>query len=124
LEKAQEEVDLALMICPASEEAKYFLQDIIKERVQDLQKEAKFEEAEALLKQAKKLWPTINGFDDVMSVLTRNRIKYKRYMRHARWAKAWRRFSKASEAVEQAEKICPFSQDIIKLKKDIGAFHK
>jgi serine/threonine-protein kinase len=123
-EKAQEEADLALMICPASEEAKYFLQDIIKEKAQDLQKEAKFEEAEALLKQAKKLWPTINGFEDVISVLTRGRTEYKRYMRHARWAKAWRRFSKASKAVEQAEKICPCSQDIIKLKKYIGVFRK
>jgi len=120
LEKAQEEADFALMICPASEEAKCLLRDVMKEKADNLMETAKFEEVEMLLKQAEKLWPTVGGFNEVEDTLTKTCTEYKRYMRRARWAKAWKRLGKASKAVKQAEKICPRSQDVANLKNDIG----
>ena len=126
LEKALEESQLALTTCPASGEAESLLQQIKQEKGSDLLTQvgyvisaAKFEEAKVLLTQAKKVWPTLGGFDEVEITLTETSAKYNKHMKRARLAKVLMRLKRATKEIMVAQELCPHSREAGKLKDSI-----
>lgn len=126
LDKALEELDLALTVCHDSDDAKSLLQEITQQKACGLIEKAlsvisfaQFEKAGSLLKQAESVWAMADGLNDAKEKLTCTRSEYNQYIKYARIAMVHKNFKKALEAIDSSQVLCPDSQDIGLLRCEI-----